>query len=411
MFARHTLTALALALVLGAAVQTAAAQPAPDRLEPLRQMNRILTEAGVPLTGAQVAQLRELEPGPGMRAAVGGILTDAQRAALAEAAGQRRETRPDRPGRPDGRPERQPDPRNAHLRQMNRILAAGGEPLTEDQIAALRDIERGPGAREAAENILTEAQRGILAAAGTERREDRIEYLQRVLTAAGVPLTDDQLSALREIDPEPDAREAINGILTEAQREAIREAASDRREDRQPRGDRGGRPEFRGNMLPHIGRILDEAGVPLTDEQRAALRGIEPGPGMRDRIGGILTEEQRAALAERLERDLPPEEAEGTDNTTSTADPTAPPAVRLIGNYPNPFNPATTISWELPVAADVTVSVFNLEGQRIAVLAQGRMTAGRHEVVWDASNNAAGSYVYQIIAGNRTFTGKMTLLK
>ncbi|XWN38710.1 MAG: DUF5689 domain-containing protein [Balneola sp.] len=67
---------------------------------------------------------------------------------------------------------------------------------------------------------------------------------------------------------------------------------------------------------------------------------------------------------------------------------------RLNQNYPNPFNPSTTISFNLPNAADVTLSVYNVLGQRVATLLNNRKyTSGSHTLSFDASNLASGIYI------------------
>jgi hypothetical protein len=76
-----------------------------------------------------------------------------------------------------------------------------------------------------------------------------------------------------------------------------------------------------------------------------------------------------------------------------------PSEFALRQNYPNPFNPTTTISFDLPVAARVSVKVFNMLGQEIALLARDEdLPAGTHAVKLDAGNLASGVYFYQMNA-------------
>jgi hypothetical protein len=84
---------------------------------------------------------------------------------------------------------------------------------------------------------------------------------------------------------------------------------------------------------------------------------------------------------------------------------------RLFDNYPNPFNPSTTIGFRLPLDSDVSLSVFNTLGQRVALLVEGRVEAGYHRVVFDASHLASGLYVYRLQAGGFLSTKRMVLLK
>jgi Family of unknown function (DUF5689)/Secretion system C-terminal sorting domain len=80
-------------------------------------------------------------------------------------------------------------------------------------------------------------------------------------------------------------------------------------------------------------------------------------------------------------------------------------------NYPNPFNPSTTIEFGLPRASAVQVVVYNILGQRLAVLVDQRMEAGNHQVVFNGDRFASGVYFYVMRAGDRTFKEKMLLVK
>ncbi len=83
----------------------------------------------------------------------------------------------------------------------------------------------------------------------------------------------------------------------------------------------------------------------------------------------------------------------------------------LSQNYPNPFNPSTNISFELPEAVLVQLKVYNLLGQEVAKLVDGRMNSGNHTIIYDASQLSSGVYIYRLIAGNQSITKKMTLIK
>jgi hypothetical protein len=99
-------------------------------------------------------------------------------------------------------------------------------------------------------------------------------------------------------------------------------------------------------------------------------------------------------------------------STTAVAD-AAPvaQAPELFPAYPNPFNPATTIRYALPEGAYVTLSVFNILGQRIAILQDGAQGAGHHEVGFDATNLPSGVYLYRIQAGDFSQTRKLIHVK
>lgn len=88
-----------------------------------------------------------------------------------------------------------------------------------------------------------------------------------------------------------------------------------------------------------------------------------------------------------------------------------PSEFELAQNYPNPFNPQTTIGFSLPTASQVELAVFNILGQKVATLIDGRMEAGRHEASFDASDQPSGIYFYRLTHQAGTETRKMVLLK
>jgi hypothetical protein len=93
-----------------------------------------------------------------------------------------------------------------------------------------------------------------------------------------------------------------------------------------------------------------------------------------------------------------------------------PAAYTLHQNYPNPFNPLTNLCYDLPKRAQVTLTVYNLMGKKIAQLVSTKQEAGRRSVQWNATDNfgnpvSAGIYLYQIRAGEFRQTRKMVLLK
>jgi hypothetical protein len=79
--------------------------------------------------------------------------------------------------------------------------------------------------------------------------------------------------------------------------------------------------------------------------------------------------------------------------------------------YPNPFNPVTTISYILPTDSQVTLAVYSLSGQRVAVLKEESEKAGKYSVSWNASGCSSGLYFFTLKAKNYTKTCKVLLLK
>ncbi len=87
-----------------------------------------------------------------------------------------------------------------------------------------------------------------------------------------------------------------------------------------------------------------------------------------------------------------------------------------IYNYPNPFNPITTLEYDLPEDAVVNITIYDMMGRVVNTLVNGSQTAGYKSIQWDATNNlgdpvSAGLYIYTIQAGEFRQTKKMVLLK
>ena len=87
------------------------------------------------------------------------------------------------------------------------------------------------------------------------------------------------------------------------------------------------------------------------------------------------------------------------------------PRFSLGNNYPNPFNPATAISYSIPELSDVKLEVFNLTGQKVKTVVNETQKAGNYLVRLDAGNLPSGIYFYKLTAGDNTVTKKMLLMK
>ena len=82
-----------------------------------------------------------------------------------------------------------------------------------------------------------------------------------------------------------------------------------------------------------------------------------------------------------------------------------PAEFALSQNYPNPFNPETVIEYSLPKLGDVSLVVYNLLGEEVTILVNESISAGNHQVIWDASNVASGIYFYRLQASPRHQSG------
>ena len=109
-------------------------------------------------------------------------------------------------------------------------------------------------------------------------------------------------------------------------------------------------------------------------------------------------------------------EDSGGDTSVKSPPLHTPQAFILSTNYPNPFNPTTSIRYSLPSSSNVKLSVFNLNGQKVKTLTKGVQSAGVYEVLWDATDDSgthvsSGVYIYQLVAGNQRSIKKMSLVR
>jgi hypothetical protein len=84
---------------------------------------------------------------------------------------------------------------------------------------------------------------------------------------------------------------------------------------------------------------------------------------------------------------------------------------KLAQNFPNPFNPETTIEFTLENSAHTNLSIYNMLGQHVATLLDSKMASGVHEVSFNAGNLSSGIYLYKIVAGEQVAIKKMVLMK
>lgn len=90
--------------------------------------------------------------------------------------------------------------------------------------------------------------------------------------------------------------------------------------------------------------------------------------------------------------------------------------IRFLSNYPNPFNPMTTVRFELSEPYLAEVSIYNVKGQLVKVLAKDYMAAGLHELTWNGMNEtgnycASGVYFYRVQCNDQVKVNKMLILK
>lgn len=88
-----------------------------------------------------------------------------------------------------------------------------------------------------------------------------------------------------------------------------------------------------------------------------------------------------------------------------------PEKFELYHNFPNPFNPSTTIRFAVPIESPIELRVYDVLGREVAELANRRFDAGFHRIKWDAGGLSSGSYFVRLKTNKGVFTNKMTLIK
>ena len=146
-----------------------------------------------------------------------------------------------------------------------------------------------------------------------------------------------------------------------------------------------------------------------------------------DLIGAVGAESVDAATIEawiaqaRLEDDGSLAFKQGIENLENLLASLIPEETALLANYPNPFNPETWIPYQLAESAEVTLTIYDMNGQLVRRLAVGHQAAGMYQsrsraVYWDGRNQlgepvASGLYFYTLTAGEFTATRRMLILK
>ena len=104
------------------------------------------------------------------------------------------------------------------------------------------------------------------------------------------------------------------------------------------------------------------------------------------------------------------------EGTASLSQDIIPTKHLLHQNFPNPFNPSTNISFDLPNSSNVTLTVYDLIGNKIRTLKNGVMESGKYMNAWDGKNSSgetvsSGIYIYQLKSNSLTSTKRMILMK
>ncbi len=160
------------------------------------------------------------------------------------------------------------------------------------------------------------------------------------------------------------------------------------------------RTALQGNSDPQLQAKLSEAETNLFLVESDESEGFHNHKYQMDLLADVINRAEEILAATGFEEEIA----------------TSPRNFRLFQNYPNPFNPSTKIAYDLPRASHVTLEVYNILGNRVRTLVNGRRKAGHHAVVWNGEDDSGravpnGVYVYRIRAGHRVDFKKMTLMK
>ncbi len=101
---------------------------------------------------------------------------------------------------------------------------------------------------------------------------------------------------------------------------------------------------------------------------------------------------------------------------TDVAETVMPTSYRLMNNYPNPFNPSTKIVFEIPQSENVSLRIYNINGELVRTIVNGNLPAGHYEKEWDGYNESgnsvtSGVYIYRLTAGKFDRSSRMILMK
>ncbi len=192
--------------------------------------------------------------------------------------------------------------------------------------------------------------------------------------------------------------------------------------------------EIFSTVFPSVSNVIGDLGfgfsgsgelIRIFDAEGMLIDAVEygddpPWPEEADGNGAtleLIDADSDNSLAENwmasLEHGTPGEQ---NDAAVSSEDDQIESVLLALSNYPNPFNPTTTISFNLKAESDVTLEIYNIKGQLVRTLVNDVIAAGRQEVIWNGRDDensivSSGIYFYKLNAGGYTSTKKMILLK
>ncbi|MBN2279951.1 MAG: T9SS type A sorting domain-containing protein [Candidatus Marinimicrobia bacterium] len=275
--------------------------------------------------------------------------------------------------------------------------------LTDEQKETLKNTMKSMQENGATEEEIREVVNGLLDEWGIDLSEFRQNYWRRILHHRLMDqLTDEQQEEIKALVEEMRANDAAKEEIFAAVKELLESWGIDV-------SDTWG--ERKNERLPR--EILEQ----LTEAQRTEL--IELIQKMRD--DDATREEIYEAITDLLVHwgiELPEDWGEGPKNTEQPEENKLTNYQLLDGvtNHPNPFNPDTHISYSLHEASNISVKIYNMNGNQVRTLENKKQEAGSYTLYWDGLNEKgmqcpSGMYLVKIDAGSETVTHNIILMK
>jgi hypothetical protein len=164
-------------------------------------------------------------------------------------------------------------------------------------------------------------------------------------------------------------------------------------------------------IVPDTAIVCDPSGFIIGQDQDVVGGGFDANQSFAGEVDNLrifsraLTDQEvleLCALDGIIVTDVP-----GNENPDSPV----PTQYALLQNYPNPFNPRTVIRYDLPASGNISLTVFDILGKKVATLVDGYQSPGIHSISFDATGVGSGTYFYRLQAGNFVDTKKFLVIK
>ncbi len=149
--------------------------------------------------------------------------------------------------------------------------------------------------------------------------------------------------------------------------------------------------------------------MPLYEDVTETITGFSTPITVEYKVTAVDNTEKESAYSNVASIEVQGKLSKGGNNNGEI--PTLPGQFTVYPNYPNPFNPQTTIRFYLPEQESLKITVYNAQGSEVGIILRDRLNAGYHEIPFEASRLSSGVYFYKVQAGSHSAVKKMMLLK